>query len=72
MDYRLSLKDYGTQIETFRPRSISLTNEVKTTVLSLSKTFHSKLDRDSEKWSDLQRHIGNIENNNINSLMKSR
>ena len=27
---------------------------------------------ETEKWSNLQRHIGNIENNNINSLMKSK
>ena len=39
--------------------------------MSLSETFHGRLDRDFMKLIDLQRHIGNIENNNINNLLKS-
>ena len=50
----------------------SLANEVKTTVMSLSETFHGRLDRVTEKLSDLQRHVNDLENSNTNNILNGR
>ena len=45
----------------------ALANEVKTTFMSFSDSYQGRLDRVTERLSDLQRQIGNIENRNTNT-----
>ena len=46
----------------------ALANEVKTTFMFFSDSYQGRLDRVTERLSDLQRQIGNTENRNTNNM----